>query len=215
MDDILLRQQILDEIDFDPSVGSAHVGVTVEEGVVTLVGHIETYAEKIAAEKAVQRVRGVRAIAGELEVRSPDTGKIGDVAIADRVLNVLALDSRIQTHEIHVKVEKGCVTLSGTVPHHFQSLAAATDITRLSGVTSVLNQLTIRPPAEAVDVKAKILAALKRNAKLDGDAIRVTVDGEQVILEGFVNAWHEREVAERAAWSAPGVRAVIDRLMLA
>ena len=215
MDDTLLRQHILDELDFDPSVGSAHIGVTVDHGIVTLVGHVGTYAEKIAAEKVVQRVRGVRAIAEELDVRGSDAEETGDVEIAGRVLNVLTWDSRIQSHGIEVKVEKGGVTLSGTVPYYFQSVAAASDIRRLSGVTGVLNLLAIHPPAEAVDVKAKILAALKRNAKLDGDAIQVTVVDDEVILEGFVNAWHEREVAERAAWSAPGVRAVVDRLVLA
>lgn len=186
MDDALLRKHILDELDFDPSVGSAHIGVAVDDGIVTLTGHVETYAEKIAAEKVVQRVRGVR-----------------------------AWDSRIQAHAIRVKVEKGAVTLTGTVPYHFQSVAAASDVRRLSGVTDVLNLLAVRPAAEAVDVKTKILAALKRNAKLDGDAIRVTVVDDEIILEGFVNAWHERDVAERTAWSAPGVRAVVDRLVLA
>ncbi|MDB5648349.1 BON domain-containing protein [Methylobacterium sp.] len=215
MDDTLLRQHILEELDFDPSVGSAHIGVAVDDGVVTISGHVVTYAEKIAAEKVVQRVRGVRAIAEELDVRKPDTESTGDVEIAGRVLNVLAWDSRIQAHGIQVKVERGAVTLTGTVPYYFQSVAAASDIRRLSGVTDVLNLLAVRPPAEAVDVKAKILAALKRNAKLDGEAIQVTVVDDEVTLEGFVNAWHERDIAERAAWSAPGVRAVVDRLMLA
>lgn len=205
MDDTLLRQHILDELDFDPSVGSAHVGVAVDAGVVTLSGHVGTYAEKIAAEKVVQRVRGVRAIAEKLVVRGPDTETTGDVEIAGRVLNVLAWDSRIQAYAIQVKVERGAVTLDRSVPYYFQSVAAASDVRRLSGVTEVLNLLAVRPPAEAVDVKAKILAALKRNAKLDGDAIRVTVVDDEVTLEGFVNAWHEREIAERAAWSAQGV----------
>ncbi|KQT56134.1 ornithine aminotransferase [Methylobacterium sp. Leaf456] len=215
MDDTLLRQHILDELDFDPSVGAAHIGVAVDDGVVSLSGCVGTYAERIAAEKVVQRVRGVRAITEALEVRGPDTERTGDVEIAGRVLNVLAWDSRIQAHGIQVKVELGAVTLNGSVPYYFQSVAAASDIRRLSGVTDVLNLLAVRPPAEAVDVKAKILAALKRNAKLDGDAIQVSVVDDEVTLEGFVNAWHEREVAERAAWSAPGVRAVVDRLMLA
>lgn len=215
MDDTLLRQHILDELDFDPSVGSAHIGVTVDHGVVTLVGRVDTYAEKIAAEKVVQRVRGVRAIAEELNVRDPDAEKTGDVEIANMVLNVIGWDSRIRAEAIRITVEKGCVTLSGTVPYYFQSAAAASDVRKLSGVTSVMNLIAVHPPAEAVDVKSKILAALKRNAKLDGDAIRVTVVDDEVTLEGYVNAWHEREIAERAAWSAPGVRAVVDRLMLA
>lgn len=214
MDDTELRQHTLEELDFDPSVGSAHIGVAVDQGVVTLTGHVATYAEKIAAEKVVQRVRGVRALVEELVVQGFDTETTGDVEIAGRVLNVLAWDSRIQAHAIRIKVEKGAVTLAGTVPYYFQSVAAASDVRRLSGVTDVLNLLAVRPPAEAIDVKAKILAALKRNAKLDGDAIQVTVVDDAVTLEGCVNAWHEREIAERAAWSAPGVRAVVDRLTL-
>ena len=215
MDDRTLRQHVVDELDFDPSVTAAHIGVLVQNGIVTLSGHVDSYAEKIAAEKVIQRVRGVRAIVEELKVRSSDASPTGDEEIANRVLNVIAWDARIQGHSISVTVENGAVTLSGTVPWFFQKAAAASDVRKLSGVMSVLNLLGVRPPCEAVDVKAKVMAALKRNAKLDGDAITVTVDDDKVTLEGYVNAWHEREIAERAAWSAAGVRSVEDRLMLA
>ena len=157
----------------------------------------------------------MRAIAEELTVCNPNAEKTGDVEIANRVLNVIGWDSRIQAQAIRITVEKGCVTLSGTVPYYYQSVAAAPDVRKLSGVTSVVNLLVVRPPTEAVEVKSKILAALKRSAKLDVDAIQVTVVDDEVTLEGYVNAWHEREIAERAAWSAPGVRAVVDRRMLA
>lgn len=214
MDDRTLRQHVLEALDFDPRVDAAHIGVTVRDRIVTLSGHVATYAEKIAAEGIAQRVRGVRAVVEEIEVRYPADERTGDEELAARIVKVLAWNVPVPDEAIMVKVEHGYVTLDGCVPWYYQRAAAQSALTKLSGVRGVLNLLAVKPPASSADVKAKVLASLRRTAK-DADAITVRVEGDTVILDGTVDLWGEREVAERAAWSVPGVRAVEDRLTLA
>jgi osmotically-inducible protein OsmY len=214
MDDKVLRQFIIDELDFEPSIDAANVGVAVENGVVTLSGHVASYAEKIAAERAVQRVKGVKAIAEEIEVRHPDQAKRSDDEIAQRALNILKWSVQVPADSIQVKVEKGWVTLSGTVPWQYQRLAAESAVRKLSGVRGVTNLTEIKPDVAASDIQRKIMDSLKRNAEVEADSIRVVVDNDKVTLEGKVKAWYERELAERAAWSAPGVTVVEDRLTI-
>ncbi len=214
MDDRTLRQHVLEALDFDPRVDAAHIGVTVRDRIVTLSGHVATYAEKIAAEGIAQRVRGVRAVVEEIVVRYPADERTGDEELAARIVKVLAWNVPVPDEAIMVKVEHGYVTLDGCVPWYYQRAAAQSALTKLSGVRGVLNLLAVKPPASSADVKAKVLASLRRTAK-DADAITVRVEGDTVILDGTVDLWGEREVAERAAWSVPGVRAVEDRLTLA
>lgn len=214
LDDKTLRQFIIDELDFEPSIDAANIGVAVEKGVVTLTGHVKSYAEKIAAERIVQRIKGVKAIAEEIEVRYPDQAKRSDDEIAQRALNILEWSVHVPAETLHVKVEKGWVTLSGEVPWQYQRLAAESAVRRLSGVAGVTNLIEIKPQVAPSDVRQKIMDSLKRNAELEADSIRVVVENDKVILEGKVKAWYERELAERAAWSAPGVKSVIDRLTL-
>jgi osmotically-inducible protein OsmY len=165
MDDKVLRQFIIDELDFEPSIDSANVGVAVENGVVTLSGHVASYAEKIAAERAVQRVKGVKAIAEEIEVRHPDQAKRSDDEIAQRALNILKWSVQVPADSIQVKVEKGWVTLSGTVPWQYQRLAAESAVRKLSGVRGVTNLTEIKPDVAASDIQRKIMDSLKRNAE--------------------------------------------------
>jgi osmotically-inducible protein OsmY len=214
MGDKTLRQFIIDELDFEPSIDAANIGVAVENGVVTLSGHVASYAEKIAAERAVQRVKGVKAIAQEIEVRYPNQTKRSDDEIAQRALNFLKWSVQVPADNIQVKVEKGWVTLSGTVPWQFQRLAAESAVRKLSGVHGVTNLIEIKPHVAASDVQRKIMDSLKRNAEVEADSIRVVVDNDKVTLEGEVNSWYERNLAERAAWSAPGVTSVVDRLTI-
>jgi osmotically-inducible protein OsmY len=214
MDDKTLRQFITDELAFEPSIDAANIGVAVEKGVVTLTGHVSSYAEKIAAERAVQRVKGVKAIAQEIEVRYPDQAKRSDDEIAQRALNILKWTVHVPAESLQVKVEKGWITLTGAVPWQYQRLAAESAVRKLSGVVGVTNLIEIKPQVEPSDVRQKIMDSLKRNAELEADSIRVVVENDKVILEGKVKAWYERELAERAAWSAPGVKSVIDRLTL-
>jgi osmotically-inducible protein OsmY len=215
MDDNSLRQFIIDELEFEPSVDAANIGVSVEKGIATLTGHVGSYAEKIAVEKAEQRVKGVRAIAEEIEVRYPSDKKTSDDQIAERAVSVIAWNAMVPDGTIKVKVQKGWVTLEGVVEWQFQRQAAESAIRKLSGVVGVANLVTVKQRVQAGDVKAKILAALKRDAEFEADAIRVDVRGDKVVLEGKVKAWYERNVAERAAWSAPGVTSVEDNLYVA
>ena len=188
--------------------------MAVENGVVTLTGHVRSYAEKLAVERAVQRVRGVHGIAEEIEIRYPADKKTADDQIAERAVSSINWNAQVPKDAVLVKVEKGWVTLTGTVDWQFQRIAAESAVRRLSGVVGITNMITMKPQVRPTDVKTKILDALKRNAELEADAIRVTVDNDTVTLEGKVKAWYERSIAERAAWSAPGVSKVEDRIAL-
>jgi osmotically-inducible protein OsmY len=214
MDDKTLRQFIIDELDFEPSIDAANIGVAVEKGVVTLTGHVASYAEKIAAERTVQRVKGVHAIAQEIEVRYPDQAKRSDDEIAQRALNILKWSVQVPAESIQVTVEKGWITLAGAVQWQYQRRATESAVRKLSGLRGVTNLIEIKPNVAASDIQRKIMDSLKRNAELEADSIRVVVDKNKVTLEGKVKAWYERELAERAAWSAPGVTSVVDRLTL-
>lgn len=212
--DLQLQQRVIDALEFDPSVDAAHIGVSAHEGVVTLSGHVRSYAEKFAAERAVREVRGVKGVAEEIEVRLPSDKKLADDEIAARALRLLHWDVAVPDDRISVKVEHGVVTLSGTVDWGYQRIEAEYDIRKLSGVKAVVNDIVVRSTPRAADVHGKIRAAIARHAVLDADKITVDVSGGRVILGGKVSAWVEREAAERAAWSAPGVIEVEDNIEL-
>ncbi len=214
MDDISLRQDVLDELEFEPSLDAAHIGVAVEKGVVTLTGHVTSYAQKIAAEKAVQRVQGVRGVAEELQVRYPNDKKVADDEVAQRALAIIAWDATVPDDQVRVKVEKGWVTLSGEVGWQYQRASAEQAVRKLSGVRGVTNLLTVRPQIEASDIRRHIEGALKRSAEVEAEGIRIDVEGGKVKLSGKVQNWHERNVVERAAWAVPGVHSVDDRLVI-
>jgi osmotically-inducible protein OsmY len=214
MTDIQLRQDILDELEFEPSIDAAAIGVVVDEGVVTLTGHVSSYAQKLAAETAARRVRGVRAIAQEIEVRYPSDPKTSDDEIAKRALNALRWDVTVPAEKIRLTVNKGLVTLTGEVRGFYERRAAENAIRNLTGVTGIINNITIKPRVQASDVKQKIEAALKRHAEVEAQAIRVSVLNDKVTLDGKVDNWDERQAVENAAWSAPGVRLVEDRLVI-
>ena len=215
MSDEDLRQHVSDELEFAPTVNATKIGVAVDHGVVTLTGHVNSYAEKIAAERAVQRVKGVRGVAQEIELRYPSERKNRDDEIAERAAQIFDWDTTIPSGKVTVKVEKGWVTLGGEVEWQFQRMGAETAVRKLSGVIGVTNQITIGPRIDATNVKHRIEDALKRDAEREADGIQVAVTGGKVTLEGKVRAWHERGVAERAAWAAPGVITVEDRLTIA
>jgi osmotically-inducible protein OsmY len=215
MNDRQLRQNVIDELEFEPSVDAANIGVAANDGVVTLSGHVSSYAEKIAAQRAAQRVKGVCAIAQEIEVRYPGDKKTADDEIAKRALSILKWDAVIPPDSVKVTVQKGWISLTGEVDWQFQKKAAESAVRKLSGVTGVSNSITIRPSVSAFDVKRKIEDALARNAHIEARAIRVDVlDGSRVRLEGQVDSWDDRDVVEDAAWSVAGVQAVDDRLII-
>ena len=212
--DLQLRQNVLDELEFEPSINAAHIGVTANKGVVTLSGFVTSYAEKASAERAARRVKGVKAIAEEIEVRLPSHTKRADDEIAARAVDILKWQVGLPAEHIRVKVEKGVVTLTGEVDWQFQKTDADHVVHKLSGVIDVLNQIRVSSPVQAVEVKEKIEKALQRSAELEASRITVETEGGRVILKGRVRAWYERDIAERAAWSAPGVTEVLDRLTI-
>jgi osmotically-inducible protein OsmY len=213
MDDLTLREQVLDELEFEPSIDAAHIGVSVRDGVVTLTGHVGAYFEKVAAESAVKRVRGVRAIAQDIQVRRPERKKWADDEIAGRAVKILSWDTTIPDGQIMVKVDNGWITLSGGVDWHFQRAAAEAAVTKLGGVVGVSNLINVRA-AKASDVKMRVQKALERSAVIEADRIRVKVIGGAVMLDGKVRDWRERAVAEAAAWGVPGVTEVQDALAI-
>ena len=212
--DLQLRQDVLDELEFEPSVNAAHIGVTANHGVVTLTVFVRSYAEKTMAERAARRVKGVKAIAEEIEVRLPSDRKRADDEIAARAIEILKWQVGLPAERIRVKVEKGIVTLTGDVDWQFQRAEADHVVHKLSGVVGVLNQIRVTSPVHAIEVKEKIEKALQRSAELEASRITVETEGGSVILKGKVHAWYERDIAERAAWSAPGVTEVLDRLTI-
>jgi osmotically-inducible protein OsmY len=181
---------------------------------VTLTGHVASYAEKLAVEKAVRRVKGVHAIAEELEVRYPGMKQTADDQIAKRALDILAWQSMVPKDHITVKVERGWITLTGEVDWFYQKSEAEKSVRRLSGVAGIVNLIVLKPRVEAGDVKKRIDQALKRNAEIEAQNIKVSVTGGKVTLEGKVDAWAERERVERTVWSAPGVVSVDDRIVV-
>lgn len=215
MKDATLRQQIIDELEFEPAVSAAHIGVAVAGNVVTLTGYVSNYAEKMAAERAVKRVKGVHGIAEEIQIRFADDRKVRDDEIAARALNIIAWDTTLPDENIQVKVQHGWITLTGKADWYYQKAAAENAVRKLSGVQGVTNHIEVAPPVLVTDVKQRIEAALKRNAEIELSGIRLQVSGHAVVIEGQVKSWHEREVAELAAWSVPGVRSVDDRLVVA
>ncbi len=215
MSDMFLRQSILDELDFEPSVNAIHIGVAVDNGVVMLSGMVGSYAEKLAVEQAIRRVKGVTAIAEEIKVRYAEDKKTSDAEIAQRAINILHWNAVVPKDSIQIKVQDGWVALSGKVDWHYQRAAAENAVRKLSGVVGVVNSIAVKPQVHADDVKRRIEDALKRHAGVEAQRINVNVrDGGHVTLDGYVHDWRERQAAEYAAWSAPGVQGVEDRLTI-
>jgi len=212
MTDLELKANVESELKWEPSVNAAEVGVAVKDGIVTLTGHVQSYWQKIAAERAAGRVSGVRAVVNELEIRLPTSSERTDEDIARAALNALSWSVSVPADRIKVKVSKGWITLEGNVEWQYQKAAAEKVVRDLVGVKGVVNLIEVKPRASTAEVKAAIEAALKRSAEVDASNIQVEADGDKVILRGTVRSWAEREEAERAAWRAAGVRSVDNRI---
>jgi osmotically-inducible protein OsmY len=213
LDDKQLKVAILAELNWEPSVNAAHIGVTTRSGVVTLSGDVETFAEKRAAESATRRVKGVRGVAQELEVKLPFAAKRGDDSLATAALDRLAWESSVPHAAIKVKVEKGWLTLDGEVDWHFQKEAAERVVRNLSGVIGVSNKIQIKPRLDVSNVSDSINHALHRSWFFD-PAVAVSADGGRVHLTGTVNSPHDRQVAGATAWAAPGVTSVVNDIII-
>jgi osmotically-inducible protein OsmY len=188
-----------------------HIGVAVEDGVVTMTGHVTSYEQKAEAEAAAQRVRGVKAIAREIDVRYPFEKPVQDDQIATRAADALAWNL-VPKNSIRITVQKGWVELTGQVLRNYQKVAAESAVRKLQGVTGVTNHITIKPLIAPKDVKKNIFAALHRNAQVEGEGVNASAQGGAVILTGHARNWQERAMVKRAAWSAPGVTGVDNRI---
>jgi osmotically-inducible protein OsmY len=210
-----LRQNVIDELDFEPSIHSADIGVAAENGVVTLTGHVPCYAQKLAAEQAAWRVKGVKAVAPEIQVRFVGDKMHNDDEIAHRAVSILNWDSLLPHNAIRVTVQDGWVTLSGQLDWNYQRDIAENDVRRLGGVVGVINDISLKQVTRTVDVKQLIADALQRHAKIEARHVSVSVhDGGKVRLDGEIDSREEHQAIVRAAWSAAGVHAVDDRLRI-
>ena len=212
--DSALQQAVTDELKWEPSVASNDIGVTAKAGVVVLTGHVENYAAKHAAEIAASRVKGVKAVADELEVRLPVETKRTDERIAAAAVDRLSWDVSIPRDAVQVRIEHGWVTLTGEVDYHYQKDLAQQELRRLVGVVGITNQVTIRPRVDAPNLRDDITLALHRSWFLDPQTVHVGVDGGQVHLTGTVHSLRDRQIAASAAWSTHGVTGVANDLMI-
>jgi osmotically-inducible protein OsmY len=210
--DTQLQQDVMAELAWEPSVNAAQIGVEVKDGVVTLAGHVGSFVEKWEAERAAQRVSGIKGLAVEMDVSLPGSSKRNDVDIARSASNVLEWTTYWPQDEIKVVVEAGWITLSGEVDWEYQRQAAARAIRGLMGVTGVSDQILLRPKITVMPVKSDIEAALQRRIHSDAKLITVGVRGTEVTLTGTVRSWSERDSARNSAWSTPGVSNVADNL---
>ena len=212
--DAALKRDVEAELAWDPAVRATSIGVAVKDGVVTLTGHLDTYAEKVAAERALRRVAGVKSIALELDVRLSPEHRRSDTDIALAAEQALKWNTLVP-EQVRVMVDRGWVTLQGEVEWDYQRRSAEKAIRPLMGVVGISNDITLKPKLQTGDLQLRIADALKRQAEREARHMDIVVDGSTVTLRGTVNSWHERDAAQGAAWSAPGVRVVINELRVA
>jgi osmotically-inducible protein OsmY len=214
MTDKNLKIHVQNALEWEPSVDAGDIGVAVVEGVVTLRGNVRTYAEKETAERITLHVFGVKAVANDLVVHLPTAFERTDTEIAQAAASALKWNTNVPAGEVSIAVRDGWVTLQGSVEWYYQRDAAVRCVRNLFGVKGVTNSIVVRPRVQPTDVREQIEAAFKRSAELDARRINVTARDGQVILTGNVHSFAERREAERAAWAAPGVILVDDRLAI-
>jgi osmotically-inducible protein OsmY len=209
-----IERDVKEELGWNPDLDAKDIAVSVDGGVVTLTGFVKSYTDKYEAEAAVKRVAGVIAVANDLEVRMPAVDERPDPDIARDAVAALKSQLPVSYEKIKIIVKNGWITLEGQAEWQYQRQTAETAVRRIKGVKGVTNSIVLKPAAKPTEIKKKIEDAFRRNAELDANRITVEAHGSEVILKGSVRSWVEREEAERAAWSAPGVTNVDDRLVV-
>jgi len=207
-----LKENVLKELEFDNAVKATDIGVIVDDGAVTLTGTIDDYTQRFAAVNAVKSMVGVKALADDIKVVLAPKHRRDDTEIAKHIAHVLQHNSNAPEDAVKAVVHHGLVTLNGEVSYEKQRRNIEKQIAHVAGVNAINNRIKIEPTVEPKNVKEQITAALRRNAELECEHINVSVDGDKVILTGRVKAFYERELAQLAAWRAPGVRQVIDKI---
>ena len=210
-----LKNDILAELRWEPSVNAEQIGVEVKDGIVTLAGHVDSFVEKWAAEKAAKKVSGVRALAVEMDVKLPSLSQRNDADIAHSADSALEWTTYLPRNTIKIQVESGWVTLDGDVEWEYQRRAALSAVRNLMGVKGITNNIVIKSKVTANVVKADIIDALKRRAITDSQKIVVDVHGSDVTLSGTVDNWAERDLARHSAWSTAGVQNVQNNIIVA
>ena len=210
-----LQRSVMEELVWEPSVDAAEIGVSAESGIVTLSGTVKSLPQKWAAEKAAQRVSGVKAITDEIVVKLPGDSELGDTEIARAVVNALDWNASVPRGRVRVVVAHGWITLEGTVQFHYERVAAEYAVRGITGVKGVTNLISVKPPQTSPkDIKHRIEQAFERYAELDAETISVEAKDGKIVLRGTVKSWAEREQAELAAWAAPGVSRVKNEIMI-
>lgn len=199
---------------WEPSLNPSEIGVAVKEGVVTLSGHVDSFFKKTTAENAAKRVKGVKAIAEDIQIGVSPSDQRSDTDIARAVIDALKWHSAVQDERIKVKVEDGIVRLEGEVEREFQRKNAKLAIQNLTGIVSVINLITVKPKLLVSEIEQKISSAFQRNASIDAKKIQVDVEDNKVILTGTIRSFSEKDDAENAAWAAPGVLHVESRIKI-
>ena len=212
--DTEIQKDVMAQINWEPMLNAAAIGVSVKDGVVTLNGMVDTYTKKMAAERAAKKVSGVKAVAEDIQVGESSIFKRTDTEIAQAILNALQWHTAVREDKIKIKVEKGVVTLEGDVEWEYQRSAAKKAIENLTGIRMIYNFIAVKPVVAAADLKSKIKAALQRSALLDAENITVDVTGSIAVIRGNVHSISEKEDVESAVWSAPGIKVVDNQLQV-
>ncbi len=212
--DLQIQRDVMDELKWEPYLNASQIGVAVNNGIVTLSGQVDSYSKKLSAKKAAKRVSGVKAIAEDIQIGVSPAFRKTDTEIAEAILSALKWHSALQEEKIKIKVEDGIVKLEGEVEWEYQRNNAKVAIENLTGVRSVINLITVKAKISPTDIQQKISAAFHRSATIDAEKIQSEVVGNKVTLRGKVRSFAEKEDAENAAWAAPGITSVENKLQI-